>query len=944
MDMKRQLPASAAGLSSYSIFASSPQQPTTPRAKKAGSEERGIRDYLILIKRRWPLVLLVTLLLFALTSVAIIMQPAIYRADVLVVLQPASVNASASVIEQPDIRQRLDALREQVESRRTLDEVIKKYDLYAASRGKLSPDDIFDMVRKSITLKMGKSSFTLMFEHTDPQVAADVANDLAGYYIKENSKMRRESLANSSKFIAAQLQRLERDVKQEEVVQLEFRRKHEGSLPEDVPANQARLMALSNQVAQTEANLDGEKVRKRKAEERITELTMNEIEEHQRNIKHLNHTLLHFPSLEDGDSSTPETSSASPTSTGSSAHSANAKDVPSAQAEQTLQERLEKVERAITMARILPSSDPAESIRLKNEEANLNEELKKIQAARKHELFVASTNPSKPDAPSNGARNTFTGDIDDDSGGDDTELEIMREQLRMKELAVKEAQRNVTDLEGMRSMVAGVVIEKARNELERVKGELKIFKTQAVQTRRRDIQLLKSKEAELAEFKDFQKYWSEILIKIQEIEAQRLRITQGASEETVDSATKRIDTMTSELSELKKAQADRFSSLLSSKGELAQQIQEHENIMVGLSRRQSDMQTAKTQMVDLDRRLANSAKVQVELPELQRRYRTVTDQYEAMLRQKMQSDLVAGVEDLQDGERMFIWDPAIRSSTPYKPRYMILFSGGFLFSMGAGVGIALLLELASPKFLDSESLQRQTGLEILAEFKELTRSDLPKPLPEGVPASCEKVLTLYDPWHGLSKQFIDCSCLLFKPQGQWPRVVAVCSPDQGDGKTFVSANLAAALAIGNSEPVLLADANLRSPALHSIFGKPLENGLAEVLEGAPIHTHALSSGIKCDLQLLTAGCPKRHGSVLLGSARFREMVDRLTYQGIKPRIILDTPSLQGGADVDVLLDCVDGVVLVIRRGHTTVADTLRSLRRIPQDKLLGVVFNGGGYS
>lgn len=927
--MKKQLLGSGTGITGYSVFSSAAAPAPQPR-KKIQAEERGIIDYFTLMRRRWRMIVGVTLLLFIAGSAVIMTLPPAYRADVLVVLQPASVNTGASVLTQPDIRQRLDALREQVESRRTLDEVIKKYDLYSNSRG-LTQDDIFELVRKSITLKMGKSSFTLMFEHASPQVAADVANDLARHYIDENAKMRRESLANSSNFIASQLARLERDVKHEEAVQLDFRRKHEGSLPEDVPANQAMLMALSNQVAQTETNLDAEKVRKRKIEERITDLMLNEIAEHQRNIKHLNHTLKNYPVLEEYENPGHDETAAISTSFNDAGEPRRQAPLSNAKQQQTIKDRMQVVERSLTAAKILSGVSAPEYLKQKKEMADLKEQLSKLEAEAKA-------------APKDAQPVFLANNDNDDSAGDDTELEILREQLRMKELAVKEAERNVADLEGMKSMIAGVVIEKARNDYERVKGELKIFRTQALQNKRREVLRLKSNEMELAALKDFQKYWGEIQIKIQEIEAQRLRITPGATEETVEAATKRIDAMTTELSAMKKSQADRFAGLFASRGELAQQIQEDENVMVGLSRQQTDIQAAKTRIFELDRRLSNSAKVQIEMPEMQRRLRTVTDQYEAMLKQKMQSDLVAGVEDLQDGDRMFIWDPAIRNMSPFKPKYALLFSGSFIFSLCVGIGLALLLELGSPKFISSESLQRQTGLEVLARFDELSRRDLPRPLPEGLPSGCAKVITLYDPWNRLSKQFMDCSCMLFKPQGPWPRVVAVCSPGQGDGKTFVASNLASALAISNREPTLLVDANLRAPALHTIFGKPLENGLAEVLEGNPINAHPLTCGVQCDLQVLTAGCPKRHGAVLLGSTRFREMIDKLTYQGVKPRIILDTPALNGGADVDVLLDCVDGVVLVVRRGHTTIADVLRSLRRIPPEKVLGVVFNGNTES
>ena len=899
--------------------------------KKAAAEDRSVRDYLFMLRRRWKLAAVATTILFMLSSAIILTLPRKYRADVLVLLQPPSVSTSNSVILQPDILKRLDALREQVESRRTLNQVIRKYDLFAASQGSVPEDEIFDMVRKSITLKLGKSSFNLYFDHEDPQTAADVANELARHYIEESMRLRRDSLNNTSAFISTQLKRLEREVKDIELVLQEFRKQNMGAMPEDVPANQALLMALSSQVSQTEGNLDNERLRKRKAEDRVTELLVKEISTRQRLIRSLAQSLKRFPIQDDAadESRTPRTA-AQPRA----APPAPARDEGE---QKRMQERLLEIEVALgrLKAAAQPGAPPApnqETVRLKEEQARIKDDLERLSRAEPRApapILVSHADAGEPVEPPPG------------DAGDDVEMEVLREGLRVREAAVADAERNADDLEGLlkRGMVSEIVVKKARGELERARGDLRIHRTQALRTRNKMTEQLRTNESELAALKDFQAHWNEMLVKIQEIEAQRLRISSGSSEEAIRGVNTRVETLTGELAAMRARQAELSSSLMAARGDLAQQVQEHENIMSSLVRQQTDIMAIKTRVADLDRRLTNSARVQVQLPELMRKYRTVTDQYESMLRSKMQADMAMGVEDQQEGERMVIWDPAIKQSSPYRPKYMLLFGGSFLFALGAGVALGLLLELTSPKYLTPDNLHTHTGLDVLARFGELTAADVPDRLPENIPPSAARIITLSDPWHRVSKQFLDCSSLLFKPAERWPRVVAVCSPGNGDGKTFVAANLAAAMAMSYKEPTLLVDANLRAPELHKIFGKTLENGLAEALEGAPIRVHPVPGAVPCDLQLLTAGYTQKHASVLLGSVRFREMMEKLSCNGVLPRMVLDTPPLQAGADVDVLLDAVDGVLLVVRPGHTPMSEVTRALRRIPQDKLLGVIFN-----
>lgn len=917
----KQVNGPMTGVSEFAVI--SPHLRNTAPRKKNQLEERGLWDYLHMLRRRWRLSATLAIAIMLVATGVILTMPASYRADVLVVLQPPSVTTGQAVIIQPDFRQKLDALREQVESRRTLQEVIKKFDLHSEHAGSIPQDEIFEMVRSAINLKLGKSAFTLYFEHPNPQIAADVANELARYYIEENARLRRRTLEGTSKFINTQLKRLEKEVQDMDKILTDFRKKHMGSMPEDVPANQALLTSLSTQVAQTEASLEGERLRKRKIEAQVSEMLSNEIASRQKSLKTLRATLKQFATLEEGPTRLTEDG---PRETVSVSHKPSAKE----ESERELRDKLQQIEVDIAKAKAAanqryPNGESPEVIRLKNERRAIEAEIERAQSS--------AENPTGFKPPADDIEYAPT---------DNIELEMLRQQLHLKTLAARDAERNVEDMENMvkRGLIAERLAEKARAERDRFVGELRIHRTNIMRARNKYADELKNHENEIAGLQEFQSSWDEMLVKAQEIEAQRMRINSGSTDEELANINKRIERLTTDLAAMRKKQTEASAAFFSSHGELAREVQEHENVMANLTRQQSDIQTMKTRVIDLDRKLTSSARVLVEYPEMQRKYRTVTDQYETMLRHQNQAEMERGVEDQMEGERMVIWDPAIPTSAPYKPKYVILFGGALAGSLSIAIALALLLELMSPKFLNSDVLQDYTGHQVLARFDNLSAREIPSPLPQNVPLNAGKIVPLYNPRHRLSKQFLDCSCLLFKSDAKWPRVVAVCSPGTGDGKTFVASNLASALAISNHEPTLLVDANLRSPALHTLLGKPLENGLAEALEGGPVTAHPIGATLPSMLQLVTAGCAQRYGAVLLGSRRFREIMDKLTYEGTKPRIILDTPALSTGADVDVLLDSVDGVLLVVRRGHTSINDVNRALRRIPPDKLVGIVFNG----
>ena len=70
--------------------------------------------------------------------------------------------------------------------------------------------------------------------------------------------------------------------------------------------------------------------------------------------------------------------------------------------------------------------------------------------------------------------------------------------------------------------------------------------------------------------------------------------------------------------------------------------------------------------------------------------------------------------------------------------------------------------------------------------------------------------------------------ILFAKDRQKPRTIMVTSVFPGEGKTFISANLAASISLGIDEYVLLVDADLRSPKIHHILNQPLPYILCSV--------------------------------------------------------------------------------------------------------------------
>lgn len=170
------------------------------------------------------------------------------------------------------------------------------------------------------------------------------------------------------------------------------------------------------------------------------------------------------------------------------------------------------------------------------------------------------------------------------------------------------------------------------------------------------------------------------------------------------------------------------------------------------------------------------------------------------------------------------------------------------------------------------------------------------------------------------------------------RPIAVLSPQSGDGRSFVAANLALAFSqLG--ERTVLVDANLREPGLHKLLGVPERPSLSTLLCGVPIARPFDRSAQMPSLYVLQAGTPPPNPAELLERPLFARLLDNL--QRNFDRVIVDTPAAQGTPDARVIAAACGQAVLVGRRHQTAVA-TMNALHerlaKVGVD-VVGVILN-----
>ena len=174
-----------------------------------------------------------------------------------------------------------------------------------------------------------------------------------------------------------------------------------------------------------------------------------------------------------------------------------------------------------------------------------------------------------------------------------------------------------------------------------------------------------------------------------------------------------------------------------------------------------------------------------------------------------------------------------------------------------------------------------------------------------------------------------------------PLVLMVASAKPGEGKTMMAADLGVVLACDLKQSVLLVDANLHRPDLSALFQAGGAPGLGEVVDGRVSLAGAVVATATPNLSLLPAGKTAEYGEVMFNSASFGRLLDEVRAK--YSIVLIETPDLTAHSDGLVIAPQTDGVLLVSRLYSTKLKVIEAAVRRLPREKIVGLVMNYTEY-
>jgi polysaccharide chain length determinant protein (PEP-CTERM system associated) len=208
--------------------------------------------------RGW--IFLGTVILSLVGFAVVLLMPDRYKATTTILVDPQKVSEKyVSPTVNSDPGQRLTTITQQVLSVTRLQQIIDDMHLYPELKGKMSREEVIELMRKDITITVkqgsssGLSAFTIEYEGRQRQQVAQVANQLAASFIEWNVKSREQQSQDTTEFLDAQLKDAKANLEQQEARLSAFKMRHLGEMPEQQSAN---MQALTQLQAQFQANAD----------------------------------------------------------------------------------------------------------------------------------------------------------------------------------------------------------------------------------------------------------------------------------------------------------------------------------------------------------------------------------------------------------------------------------------------------------------------------------------------------------------------------------------------------------------------------------------------------------------------------------------------------------------------------------------------------------------
>ena len=268
-------------------------------------------------------------------------------------------------------------------------------------------------------------------------------------------------------------------------------------------------------------------------------------------------------------------------------------------------------------------------------------------------------------------------------------------------------------------------------------------------------------------------------------------------------------------------------------------------------------------------------------------------------------------------------DRALVPRTPVTNTAMRILAMGLVAGLGLGLAGAILLDRMDPRVRYPAQVTTDLGLPIIGAIPRVSKHKDPHSDEMAhVIESLRSIRLNLSHAHGAAG----------------PLLLTISSPGSGDGKSFLSSNLAIAFADAGYNTLLI-DGDLRRGGLHRVLNGTRTPGLTDYLGGTATREAVIQTTPYPQLWFIGGGTRKQTAPELLGTPAMRELVLglRASYQVI----LIDSPPLGAAVDPFLLATLTGNLAIVLRTGATDRQMARAKLEMVDRRpvRILGAVLN-----
>jgi polysaccharide chain length determinant protein (PEP-CTERM system associated) len=208
----------------------------------------GIGDYIVILKRRKMQLIVPAAIIALLGLVLAVGLQSIYRAEATILIEQQEIPSElvrSTVTSYAG--ERIQVISKRVMTTENLGKIIDDYGLYTDERRDTSITLLVEAFQEDIELEMISAdvvdprsgrpttatiAFTLAYSNTVPRIAQKITNELVSLYLDENLRQRTKSALETSSFMSAEADRLNKEITELEASLASFKEKHVNNLPE----------------------------------------------------------------------------------------------------------------------------------------------------------------------------------------------------------------------------------------------------------------------------------------------------------------------------------------------------------------------------------------------------------------------------------------------------------------------------------------------------------------------------------------------------------------------------------------------------------------------------------------------------------------------------------------------------------------------------------------